>query len=476
MGNTDSAVPTQNRAICAVVLAGGQGKRMKSDLPKPMFEVLDTPMLDWVLDACSQSGISDVCVVTGFNHGVIEAHLDGRCETVLQSERRGTGHAVMMTRKWLSRFPESDVLILNGDAPFIDCETILGALWQHRHKGNAVTVITASIDNPDGYGRILRSENGISGIIEDRDASPEQRKITEINSGAYWFDTKQLLYALDRIKSNNSQGEYYLTDSVFILLSAGFRADAYISANSNVVLGANDRKGLLLLNNTARFDIINRMMDEGVEFICTDGVTIGKNVCVGAGTKILQGVILKGKTEIGENCVVGPNCIIENCKIGSGVVLNSVQAYDSEVERGARIGPFVQLRPGSRIGAGVKIGNFVEIKNSTIGEDTSVSHLTYVGDSDVGCGVNFGCGVATANYDGENKYRTTIGNDAFIGCNTNLIAPVRIGNAAYTAAGSTITKDVPDGALAIERGEARVIHDYGTKRLKARIVKRTGKQ
>lgn len=456
---------------CAVILAGGQGKRMKSDLPKPMFEVLGLPMLDWVIRACEDSGISDICVVTGFNSEVIEKHLDGKYHTVFQPQRMGTGHAVMMAVDWLREKNESNVLILNGDAPFIDKATILGSLSLHEEKNNAVTVITAELDDPYGYGRILRHEDGIYGIVEEKDATAEQKKIREINSGAYWFNTQKLIHALGEIKPNNSQGEYYLTDSVYILINGGFRADAYISSNSGTVLGANDRKGLLLLNNTARFDIIDKLMDEGVEFTCTDGVTVGRDVKIGAGTAIMQGVILKGNTVIGENCKIGPNCVIENCTVGSGTVLNTVQAIDSVIGDNVKIGPFVQLRPGSRICTGVKIGDFVEIKNSVIGKNTSVSHLTYVGDSDVGSGVNFGCGVATANYDGENKFRTVIGDDAFIGCNTNLVAPVKIGNGAYTGAGSTITRDVPDGALAVERGDTKIVEGFGARKLRDRIEK-----
>ncbi len=466
---------TNTENACAVVLAGGQGKRMKSDLPKPMFEVLGTPMLDWVTDSCEEAGITDICVVTGFNHEIIEEHLRGksghRYHTVFQPERMGTGHAVMMTLEWLKSRAEKNVLILSGDAPFIDKDTILGALALHEEKGNAVTVITAEIDDPFGYGRIIRNESGITGIVEEKEASPDQKKIREVNSGAYWFSVEKLIGALTEIKPNNSQGEYYLTDSIYILISKGFRADAYISANSDTVLGANDRKGLLLLNNSARFAIINKLMDEGVEFTCTDGVTIGKHVKIGRGTCIMQNVILKGSTEIGENCRIGMGCILEDTVVGANAVLNAVQANSAVVEDSAHIGPFVQLRPGSVIGKGVKIGDFVEVKNSVIGENTSISHLTYVGDSDVGSGVNFGCGVATANYDGEKKFRTVIGDNVFLGCNTNLVAPVKIGNAAYTGAGSTITGDVPDGALAVERGQTKIIEGFGAKRLKSRIEK-----
>lgn len=460
-----------NSSSCAVILAGGQGKRMKSELPKPMFEVLGEPMLEWVISACEKADVTDLCVVKGYNADVIEEYLDGRCETVFQPQRKGTGHAVMMAAEWLKKHSQGNVLILCGDAPFIDSDTISAALEHHIRQDNAVTIITAESENPYGYGRILRTENGVSGIVEEKDATEEQKRIREINSGAYWFKTDKLLYALGEIKPNNSQGEYYLTDSVYILINAGLRADAYISPNPNVVLGANDRKGLLKLNDTARMAVIEKLMDDGVEFLCTDGVSIGRNVTVGAGTKILQGTILRGNTTIGSDCTIGPNCIIENCTVGNGVILNSVQAYESQIDDSVKIGPFVHIRPNSHIKSGVKIGDFVEVKNSTVGEKTAIAHLTYVGDSDVGSNVNFGCGVVTVNYNGANKFRTVIDDNAFIGCNTNLIAPVKVGKGAYTAAGSTITKDVPDGALAIERGELHFKEGFAEKRLKGRNKK-----
>lgn len=458
---------------CAVILAGGQGKRMKSELPKPMFEVLGEPMLEWVIRSCEESGISDICVVKGYNAQVIEDYLGGRYDTVLQEERKGTGHAVMTAIDWLRSKNAENVIILNGDAPFVDAETIIAAFKQHEENQNSVTIITSEIPEPFGYGRILRSGDGsrICGIVEEKDATIEQKKLHEINSGAYWFRTDDLITALGELKPNNSQNEYYLTDTVFILLDMGKRAEAYKSGNPDVVLGANDRRGLLMLNDTARKNIIGKLLDSGVEFLCTDGVSVGGSVKIGAGTKILQGTIIKGSTLIGENCVIGPNCLIENCEIGRDTNLNYVQAYDSVIDDGVKIGPFVQIRPGSHIKSRVKIGDFVEIKNSTIGEHTSVSHLTYIGDSDVGRNVNFGCGVATANYDGENKFRTKVGDNAFIGCHTNLIAPVTVGDSAYTAAGSTVTKDVPDGALVIERAELSFHDGYGENKLRSRREK-----
>ncbi|HNX65054.1 MAG TPA: DapH/DapD/GlmU-related protein, partial [Oscillospiraceae bacterium] len=270
------------------------------------------------------------------------------------------------------------------------------------------------------------------------------------------------------LTTNNEQGEYYLTDTVAILLNKGLRADAYLSQNPEVVLGANDRKGLLELNNTARMNEIYKHLENGVEFNCTDGITIERGVIIGSGTLILPGTIIKGKTIISDNCVIGPNCIIDDCIIGYNTKLNYVQAFESTIGDNVKIGPFVHVRPNSTIKSGVKIGDFVEVKNSVVGEDTAIAHLTYVGDSDVGRHVNFGCGCVTVNYDGCKKSRTTIGDNAFIGCNTNLIAPVSVGNGAYTAAGTTVTKDVPDNALALDRGEFRIKEGYALKKLKGR--------
>ena len=253
------------------------------------------------------------------------------------------------------------------------------------------------------------------------------------------------------------------------MIAKGKTADAYISRNPNVALGADDRRGLLMLNDIARSEIIGKFLDDGIEFCCTDGVSIKQ--CNYRQAVIHSGVILRGNTVIGENCVLGNNCIIENTKVGNNVNLNNVQAYESIIEDDVKIGPYVQLRPNSHIMKGVKIGDFVEIKNSTIGEYTAVAHLTYIGDSDVGANVNFGCGVVTVNYNGDKKFRTVIEDNAFIGCNTNLVAPVRVGKGAYTAAGSTITKDIPDNALAIERGKAEIKEGYASRKLKARTEK-----
>lgn len=430
---------------------------MKSEKPKVLCEVLKKPMLGWVLDAAESFGFDRIGVVTGFRRELCEEYISGRngnTEIFFQPEQKGTGDAAAKAAELIRSVDK--VCVLCGDAPFIDSETLKNSLEYHNKSGAKVTVITAQIENPAGYGRIIRNGEDFTAIREQKDCSPKEAEICEVNSGAYWFESEALLDALPKLSDHNAGGEYYLTDCVEIIGSAA----AYKSSNADIVLGANSRQALLELNETARRNVFNRLMDEGVSFVTTDGIIIGADVKVGCDTTIMPNTIILGKTVIGKNCEIGPNSCIKDCVIGNNVILDNVRACESVIEDNVKIGPFAQIRPGSTIRRGVKIGDFVEIKNSDIGENTAVAHLTYLGDSDVGRGVNFGCGCVTANYDGINKYRTEIGDHAFIGCNTNLIAPVKIGENAATGAGSTITREVPADALAVERAKTRVIEHW----------------
>ncbi len=447
----------------AIILAAGEGKRMKSSLPKVLCRVLEEPMLGWVLDSVTEAGFSaeSVGIIVGNGAEKVTEYMSekGFSRAFLQSERKGTGHAVMQATPLISE--SENVLILCGDAPFIDAETIKSSLEEHISAKNAVTVVTAEVDDPTGYGRIICDKNGaFSCITEQKDCTEAEKKIREINSGVYWFSAKALAEALPKLSTANASGEYYLTDTIEILRADGHNAGVYRTDNPQIVLGANTRANLLALNELARKNVINKHLENGVEFICTDGIIIGKNVEIGAQTLIYPNTILRGAVKIGRGCIIGPNSVVEKTVVGDNSILNNVQAYDSAVGNDVKVGPFVQLRPGTILHDGVKIGDFVEVKNSEIGEKTCIAHLTYIGDSDVGQDVNFGCGCVTANYDGINKFRTVIGNHAFIGCNTNLVAPVEIGENATTGAGSTITGNVPADSLAVERTDTKIIEHW----------------
>ena len=446
------------RATSAIILAAGQGTRMKSKYPKVMAEVLFKPMINWVTDWCLKAGIEKICVVVGSGADQVRAALPQQCVTVEQTERLGTGHAVMMAKEFIREHP-GDVVVLNGDAPFVSDQVIGSALEHHRQSGAQVTVVTARLHDPSGYGRILRENGRVTGIVEDRDATGEQKQIAEVNSGAYCFESGFLLEALEQLTCRNSQGEYYLTDTVQVAFRQGKKVEACLCEDEKLVLGANDRAGLLKLNEIANKIVIDRLLEDGVNFYCTDGVVISPDAVVGRDTTIAPGTQLRGHVVIGEDCVIGPNTIIENSRIGDGCQIHSSLIEQSQVGSGVRIGPNSHLRPNSVLADRVKIGNFVEIKNSTLGEKTSVAHLTYIGDSDFGENINVGCGVVTVNYNGYRKFRSTVGDNAFIGCNTNLVSPVQVGENAYIAAGSTITDDVPAGDLAIAR--ARQVEKAG---------------
>ncbi len=449
---------------CALILAAGEGRRMKTSKPKALAEVLFKPMIDWVTDAAIAGGVDDICIVTGHGREALEAHLGGKFSTVEQKELLGTGHAVMQAKEFIKAHTPGDILILNGDAPLIDAKTISTAFEYHTSHKNAVTIISAKIDNPTGYGRIIRNKDKcLKKIVEENDANNAEKMINEVNSGVYWFNCSVLLEALEGIvemHDKKHQAEYYLTDAIEVILGKNLNAVAYEAGNPDAVLGANDRVQLQKLNEIARKKVMYDRMLDGVSIPCADGVMISPNVKIGAETEILPGTIIKGDTVIGENCVIGPNSFIENSIIGDNVTLNNTQCYSSTIKNGTTIGPFARVRPDCVIGEDVKAGNFVEFKNANIGDRTSVSHLTYIGDADFGTDINVGCGCATVNYNGKEKNRTKVDDHAFLGCSTYLVAPVSVGKNSYTAAGSVITEDVPDDALAIARSRQTIKKDW----------------
>jgi len=461
------------KKTAAVILAAGKGTRMKSDHPKVLANVLFRPMIRYVIDACKAAGISDICVVTGHGADEVEAALSGETGLTFarQTAQLGTGDAVRSAMPFLLDHADADIAVLCGDTPCIDASILLEALHLHQKEENALTLLTAVLEDGASYGRIVRENNRLAAIVERRDCTPEQAAIREINTGIYWFDGARLPELLNRLTNHNAQGEYYLTDTVSLAIESGYAANAISFDDTDLILGVNSRRDLLEINQKMNKKTIDRLLDDGVEFLSTDGVLIAPDAKIGTDTVIYPGTIIKPGVTIGSHCIIGPDTVLSNTTVENGVTLHAVLANDAYVEHDASIGPWSQLRPNTRIGHHVHIGDFVEVKNSNIGAGTGISHLTYVGDSDVGKNVNFGCGVAVANYDGVHKNRCVIGDGAFIGCNTNLVAPVNIGENGYTAAGSTITDDVPAEALGIARARQVNKENFSTVKLAGRKKK-----
>lgn len=458
-----------------VVLAAGMGTRMKSKLPKVLHRVCGKPLAAWVIDAAKAAGSQSVCAVIGHGAEQVSKELDGKCGFAVQPEQKGTGHAVMQAAEFIK--DGADIcIVLNGDAPLITPQMIMQAIEEHKKSESTATVITAILDNADGYGRIIRnSDGGVEKIVEHKDANEEERKILEVNSGMYVFERDALLDALDKLTPNNVQGEYYLTDTLEIIKAAGRKIGAFAVADIDEIRGINDRVQLAEAEAVMQNRIRRAYMLSGVTMTQPDNVIIEDGVIIGCDTVIDGAAVIRKGTRIGEGAYIAFGSIIDNSKIGSAAKISGSNISNSEVENnadilnsvldsafvgsGTHVGPFAYLRPKSHIGKNVRVGDFVEVKNSNVGDGTKISHLTYIGDSDVGERVNFGCGTVTSNYDGKNKFRTVIGDDCFIGCNTNLVAPVSVENGAYIAAGSTITDTVPENSLAIAR--ARQVNKSG---------------
>ena len=445
----------------SVILAAGMGTRMKSKMPKVLHKVCGKPLSKWVIDASKAAGADKVCAVVGHKAETVKEVLGDVCEFALQTEQKGTGHAVMQAIDVIKN-SKGEVVILNGDTPLITAETINKAIEYHKNNDNQATVITAILDDATGYGRIVRDNDGsVLKIVEQKDASEEEKKINEVNSGMYVFDAQSLVYALDKITPNNAQGEYYLTDTLEILLSAGKKIGGYAISDNDEIRGINDRVQLNEAEKIMQKRINEYHMRNGVTMRNPESVYIEDGVEIGNDTEICQNVTIKSGTKIGSDCVIGSGSMLDRAVIHDGVDVLSSVILESEVDEGTHVGPFAYIRPNCHVGKEVKVGDFVELKNSNIDDGTKISHLTYIGDSDVGKRVNFGCGTVTCNYDGKKKYRTTIGDDCFVGCNTNFVSPINVGDGVYIAAGSTITEDIPENSLSIAR--ARQVNKDGWK-------------
>lgn len=460
-------------SIAAVVLAAGIGKRMKSRVPKVLHPVLGKPMLSYVIDAVRGVSPVKIVVVLGRGRGDVKKSVDS--EGIIFVEQRvqlGTGHAANCARKELGGF-RGDILVLNGDFPLITSQSLKSLVKKHESEKADISILTARLQDPFGYGRVLRNKKGeIERIVEERDASPEERKINEINSGTYCVKSGFLWEALNGVGSGNKQKEYYLTDIIGIAREKSRKISGVVARDSNEVVGVNDRAQLSEVEALLRKRINDTLMRAGVTLIDPGKTYISPDVKIGTDTVIYPNTYIYGKTVIGRGSSIGPGAWIEDSVLGNGVTIK-LSSYISKslIRDDVTVGPFAHIRPDVEIMEGAKIGNFVEIKKSRIGKGSKVPHLSYVGDAVIGKDVNIGAGTITCNYDGYKKHETIIADGVFIGSDTMLIAPLKVGKGATTGAGSTITKDVPEGALAIGRARQTIIENWNRKPREGKVKK-----
>lgn len=444
----------------SIILAAGKGTRMKSKRYKVLHEVCGKPMVQHVVDLIKGNKMDKTIVVVGHGAEEVKEQLGNDVSYVYQEEQLGTGHAVMQAAPLLLD-EEGTTLVLCGDTPLIKQHTIEALINEHESKNAKATILTARADDPTSYGRIVRASDGaVEKIVEQKDATAAELQINEINTGTYCFDNKALFQALRSVNNNNAQGEYYLPDVIEILQKQGEIIAAYETADFYETIGINDRVALSKAEQYMRERINEQLMKDGVTIIDPQTTYVSTDVKVGADTIIYPGCVISGDTVIGEGCIIGPHTEIHMSKIGNDTVIKQSVVHQSEIGNNVSIGPFSHLRPQTSLSDHVRIGNFVELKKASFGEGSKASHLSYLGDAEIGNHVNVGCGSITVNYDGKNKYVTKIEDGAFIGCNSNLIAPVTIGEKAYIAAGSTITDDVPKDSLAIARQRQTTKENY----------------
>jgi bifunctional UDP-N-acetylglucosamine pyrophosphorylase/glucosamine-1-phosphate N-acetyltransferase len=442
-------------------MAAGEGTRMRSSLPKMLHPVCGRPMVAWPILAAREAGAGRVAAIVSPGRD-ISAGFPDEVETVVQPQPDGTGGAI---RAALPLIEEAEtVLVLSGDVPLISAETISGLLDAHASSGAVATMLTIELDDPGAYGRVVRGAGGgVERVVEAKaagDADPEQLAIREINAGTYVFDALPLATALAGLSNDNAQGEYYLPDVLPALREGGHAVAAHLADDFAVTMGVNNRVDLAAVEAEARRRILERHMLAGVTVVDPGTTWVEADVAIAADARIEPGTSLRGATAVGTGSVVGPLSTLIDTRLGEGVSVPHSYLIECDVLDDCSVGPFAYLRPGAHLEQGAKAGTFVEIKNSQIGAGAKVPHLAYVGDAEVGAGSNLGAGTITANYDGFRKHRTTIGKDVRIGVDTMLIAPVQVGDAAYTGAGAVIRKDVPEGALAVSENDQRNIEGY----------------
>ncbi|MGC4998047.1 MULTISPECIES: bifunctional UDP-N-acetylglucosamine diphosphorylase/glucosamine-1-phosphate N-acetyltransferase GlmU [unclassified Streptomyces] len=453
------------RPAAVVVLAAGEGTRMKSATPKVLHRICGRSLVGHVLAASRELDPAELVVVVGHAREQVAAHLaeiDPQVRTAVQERQNGTGHAVRMALEELGGTVDGTVVVVCGDTPLLTADTLARLTGTHRSDGNAVTVLTAEVPDATGYGRIVRdaASGAVTAIVEHKDATDSQRAIREINSGVFAFDGALLAQALKQVRTDNSQGEEYLTDVLGILRAAGHRVGASVAGDHREIAGINNRVQLAEARRTLNDRLLTAAMLDGVTVM--DPATTWVDVTVGFERDVVvhPGTQLTGATRIAEGAEVGPNSRLNDTTVGAGARVDNTVADGATVGEGATVGPYAYLRPGTRLGVKAKIGTYVETKNASIGEGTKVPHLSYVGDATIGDFSNIGAASVFVNYDGESKHHTTVGSHCKTGSDNMFVAPVTVGDGAYTGAGSVITKDVPPGSLAVARGQQRNIEGW----------------
>jgi bifunctional UDP-N-acetylglucosamine pyrophosphorylase/glucosamine-1-phosphate N-acetyltransferase len=472
-------VATQRLGLKVLVLAAGKGSRLRSNTIKLLHPVAGRPMVVHVLEAVRALRPERVVAVVGFQAEAVETALaDQACRFVLQREQRGTGHAVLQAARTLGSGDDTTLLVVNGDMPTIRARTLRRFVAAHRRSGAELSFMTAELDDPTGYGRVVRDSRGnVVRVVEQADASSAERRIAEINCGLYCAKPSALFRVLRRATPDNAQGEYYITDAIHGMLQKGAKVAAVKHDDAEELLGVNTRQELARAGRTLYARKAEQLQDGGVTLLDAERTWIDPRARVGRDTVVYPNVLIEGPCTIGKECVIGPGCRITDSKLGDRVAIQDYSVLlEASVARDVVVGPFARLRPGSILEPSSRVGNFVELKKTRLGAGSKANHLAYLGDASIGTDCNIGAGTITCNYDGTHKHPTTLGRGVFIGSDTQLVAPVRLGDGAYVGAGATVTRDVPAGALAISRQPQKNIEGWVERRKNKKKKKKSGKR